>query len=103
MYLKDELTPKTSNMLYDKLRASMVAMSKISDPYDAAIVSRKNALIYRYLRIKPPNLNVDTERAIYVRTKDSKTKGDLIHKDDMDGIRFPYRFEGTGNSNHEKQ
>jgi hypothetical protein len=93
MYLKDELTPKTSNMLYDKLRASMVAMSKIPDPYDAAIVSRKNALIYRYLRIKPPNLNVDTERAVYVRTKDSKTKGDLIHKDDMDGIRFPYRFE----------
>ena len=71
----------------------MQAMSKISDPYDANVKSRKDALLSRYLQIKPKGLDIDVERAVYVRTKDPKTKGDIIHKDSKNDTRFPYRFE----------
>ena len=93
MTLKHDLTKESSIRLYTKLKASMQPMSKISDPYDAKVKSRKNALLSRYLQIKPSNLDIDVERAVYVRTKDPKTKGDIIHKDSKNDTRFPYRFE----------
>lgn len=93
MKLEEHLTEETIKKVFRELRASMQAMSKISNPYDSNIRSRKDALINRYLQIKPRGLDIDVERAVYVRTKDPKTKGDKVHKDDKNNIRFPYRFE----------
>lgn len=93
MTLKDDLTEENSNRLFKELRASMQAMSKISDPYDTNVKSRKDALISRYLQIKSAGLDIDIERAVYVRTKDPKTKGDKVHKDSTNDTRYPYRFE----------
>ena len=70
MTLKEHLTEETSNRLFKELRASMQAMSKISVPYDVNVKSRKDALIDRYSQIKPKGLDIDVERAVYVRTKD---------------------------------
>jgi hypothetical protein len=96
-YLKQitvgEITEAQIKKLYKKLRTSMLAMSKLSVPYSVKVLKRKNALLDRYRQMKPSNLEIDIERAVYVRTPSNK---DAVHTEwkGNDVIkRFPYIFE----------
>ena len=62
----------------------MLAMSKLSVPYDTIYCKRKQALIYRNQQIKPTSLKIDTEKAVYQKAED-------IYDDGC--IRFPFSFE----------
>jgi 5S rRNA maturation endonuclease (ribonuclease M5) len=89
-----DITDSQIKKLYNKLKKSMLPMSKLSLPYSVKVMSRKDALLERYKMIKPPSLQVDVERAQYARTK---SNGHIVHVEkDKNGNtirRYPYIFE----------
>jgi 5S rRNA maturation endonuclease (ribonuclease M5) len=90
----EQITDTQVRKLHRQLRKSMLPMSKLSVPYSVKSVTRKDALIRRYNQIKPVELDIDLERAIYTRTKPD---GKFVHIE-LDNKkntikRFPYIFE----------
>lgn len=84
----EQLTFSKVKKLHSALKKSMLPMSKLSVPYDTkreTSRTRKEALLARYEQIKPEYIEIDSDKAVY-----SKTKG-AIYKDD--NIQFPFTFE----------
>jgi hypothetical protein len=87
----EQLTLHKVNEIHKRLRKSMLAMSKLSVPYDSKIMRRKDALITRVRQLRI-GLELDYNNARYERTKDPKHDSkDLIYENQ--GIKFPWYFE----------
>jgi 5S rRNA maturation endonuclease (ribonuclease M5) len=80
----EQLTFSRAKKLHSALRKSMLPVSKLSVPNDTKRI-RKSALLARYEQIKPGYIEIDSDKAVYSKTKDA------IYKDD--NIQFPFIFE----------
>jgi len=87
----EELTFDKLVQIHKRLKKSMLAMSKLSVPYDSKVVKRKDALIARTKQLGT-EFELDFNNARYERTKDPKHDSrDLVYDNNI--IRYPWCFE----------
>jgi 5S rRNA maturation endonuclease (ribonuclease M5) len=95
----EQLTASKAKEIYRRLKnKSMLAMSKLSAPYDTTKTKRKQALIDRYRYMSPVDLDID--KAVYERTSPEGT----VYSNGT--ITLPFTFEVLAipitNKTHEK-
>jgi hypothetical protein len=88
----DQVTSVEVKAIHARLRSSMLAMSKLSLPYDTKIMKRKEALINRVKQTWGTTYNLEYDNAKYERTKDpSHNYKDLVYENSV--IKYPWYFE----------
>jgi hypothetical protein len=88
----EQLASREVKAIHSRLRSSMLAMSKLSLPYDTKIMKRKEALIRRVKKTLGTTYNLEYDKAKYERTKDPyRDYKDLVYENSI--IKFPWYFE----------
>ena len=88
----EQVSSQEVKAIHTRLRNSMLAMSKLSLPYDTKIMKRKEALINRVKQTWGTTFNLEYDKAKYERTKDTKHDSkDLVYNNSV--IKYPWYFE----------
>ena len=88
----EQVTLREVKAIHTRLRNSMLAMSKLSVPYDTKIMKRKEALINRVKQTWGRTFNLEYDKAKYERTRDPyHDYKDLIYNNSV--IKYPWYFE----------